>query len=342
MKKIIKISKSELKKLYERDKLSVVKIAKIFNCARGTIYRRVTLYGLKVRGKNYHKPIPKKELLELYVKRRLPSTKIAQKYKCDPVTILNRLKEHSIKIKDNSEAHIRTPKYDFSGNLIEKAYIIGFRLGDLHIRKYEKNGKIINASCGSSNKEQINLIKSLFSKYCKVTIGKPDKKGTIQINANLNDSFYFLLKKEDNIPSWILKDKETFFSFLAGYTDAEGSPKIHKQGFATFSLRSYDKNILNQVKNKLSSYDINNVNFLLVAKKGMKRVQGNKTYYHNKDCWDLSIYKKIELLKLYKEILPYIKHKSKKRAILKGIKNVNYRNRKYGYLRMDGGMQNVL
>jgi len=338
MKKIIKISKSELKKLYEKEKLSIVKTAKIFNCSRNTIYRRLKKYRLKIRGKNYPKPITKEELIRLYIKQRLPSTAIAKRYKCDAVTVLTRLKEYGIKLRNNSEAHIRTPKYDFNGDLKEKAYMIGFRLGDLHVRKFEKNGKIINVSCGSSKKEQIKLIKDLFCKYCNIAISKPDQKGNIQINANLNDSFNFLLKKEDNIENWILKDRKAFFAFLAGYTDAEGSPKIHKQGFATFSLSTYDKNILHQIKDRLSTFGFDNMKLYLAIKKGAKRIKDGKAYLNKKDCWTLSIYKKSELLKLYKEILPYIKHKNKEKAIFKGIINIDKRNRRYGYLRMKGGL----
>lgn len=334
MKKIINISKSELKKLYEKEKLAIVKISKLFNCSRNTIYRRLKKYSLNVRGKNYPKFIPKKRLEMLYSKHRLSAEEISKKYSCNLVTVLNRLKEYGIKVREYSEAHIRTPKYDFGGDLIEKAYMVGFRLGDLHARKYGDKGKIINVSCGSSNKEQINLIKNLFSKYCKITISKPNKKGIMQINANLNSSFNFLLKKEDKIDNWIVKNKNSFFAFLADYSDAEGSIRIHNQGFATFRIRTYDKNILNQIKNQLLIYGLDGVKLAVESKKGTKMTQNKRTYYNNKDCWGLCVYKKSQLLKLYNELLPFVKHGDKKKAILRGIANITSRNERYGYLRM--------
>lgn len=269
--------------------------------------------------------ISKRELEQLYSVKRLSITKIAKIYACDPVTIFNRLKEYQINIRNKSDRHIWFPKHDFDGDLIIKAYIIGFRLGDLHVRKFEKNGKILNISCSSSNKNQIKLIEKLFSKYCKVSIGKPDHREIVRIDANVNESFNFLLERKKHIDKEIMTNRKAFFSFLAGYTDAEGSIRIHKQGFSTFRLRTYDKTILSDIKRQLELYGYTNISLKLTSKKSEKQ---------NKDYWGISIYKKSQLLKFYKEIIPFIKHKDKKKDILDGMKNIKLRNKKYNHLRM--------
>lgn len=308
--------------------MTIVDIAKSLDCSRSTVYRMLNTFNLDVKGKNYPKPISKKELHELYANKRLTMPQIAKIYCCDTVTVHNRMKEHGISAREISEAHIQSPKVNFNGNNIEKAHMIGFRLGDLHVRKFEKNGKILNVSCGSSNINQIDLIKQMFSKYCKVTISKPDKRGITRINANPNESFNFLLEKKDCINKNLLKNRKTFFAFLAGYTDAEGTIKTHIQGFSTFRIKTYDKGILTEIKKQLEDYGYKDVHLHLDTKKSKVRKQ-------NKDCWGVYVYKKTQLLKLYKELLPFIKHRDKRKDILDGIKNIEYRNKKYNNKRME-------
>lgn len=120
----IVIPRNQLEDFYEKQRLSIRKLAKIYNCGATTI-------------------------------------QLAKIYSCSFKTILNRFREYNIKTRDISEAHLKYPKKDFSGDLIEKAYIIGFRIGDLHVRRYEENGKIILVQCGSTCPEQIILIRNL-------------------------------------------------------------------------------------------------------------------------------------------------------------------------------------
>ena len=138
-------------------------------------------------------------------------------------------------------------KNDFSGNLREKAYLIGFRLGDLRVRKIWENSETIHVDCGSTIKEQIELIKNLFKDYGQVWISKPNKKGKVQMECYLNRTFEFLLSKK--IPEDLLKDKENFFAFLAGFTDAEGTIGISK-GMAYYSVVNQNKKYLNYIRNK--------------------------------------------------------------------------------------------
>lgn len=283
--------------------------------------------------------IPKNRIKLLYEKQRKSSTQIAKIYSCSSTTILNRLREYCIKTKDISEAHIKYPKKDFSGDLIEKAYLIGFRIGDLHVRKYEQNGQIISVECASTHPEQITLIHGLFKKYGYVRINPSNGKRVIRIQCALNPSFNFLLKKEDRIESWILSSDELFFVFLAGYMDAEGDIGVYSKNVASLRIGTYDKNILSQIQNKLVNKGITST-LILDRPKGSKVNLPKEDRYTNKkyktkhDFWRLAVYKKKDLLKLFNRITPYFRHPRMKRGLLKARQNIYWRNQKFGNLRM--------
>ncbi|MCX5695885.1 MAG: LAGLIDADG family homing endonuclease [Candidatus Omnitrophica bacterium] len=336
------IPKGQLRYFYEKKRFSIGELAKFFTCGKTTIQRSLHKYGVHVRlSMSVKIRIPKDRLNCLYVDDGKSSVQIAKMYSCTSGTILNRLKEYDIKIRDFSASHIRYPKYDFSEDLIEKSYLIGFRLGDLHVRKYEKNGKILSVECASTHLEQINLIRGLFIKYGYVRITKSDKTDIIRIQCALNPSFNFLLPKQDLIKKWILRNRKLFFAFFAGYLDAEGEINIHSGGFAYLRVGTYDKNILIQIKNELEKYGIKS-KFNLDQPKGAKvnlslrdRQRGiKKTYKTKHDFWRIAVYRKKDLLSLFKCIAPYIKHQRLKIALKKAEKNIVERNNRFDNLRM--------
>src|SRR3989338_10212019 len=218
----IKIPQNPLKSFYENKKLSIRKLAKIYNCGATTIQRKLHRYNVRVRpSMSIRLDVPKSRIKFLYEEKRKSTIQLAKIYSCSCATILNRFREYNIKTKDASEAHIKYHKNDFSGDLAEKAYIIGFRIGDLHVRKYEPNGKIISVECASTQPEQVALFHKLFKKYGYVRISVPNRRNVVRMQCALNQSFQFLLKKEDIIEQWILSDGKLFFAFLAGYIDSE-------------------------------------------------------------------------------------------------------------------------
>jgi len=317
----INVHKEELSNLYT--KIPTTQIAKRYRCSRSTILRRLHKFNLYIRPPYRYIDIPKDKLEELY-KRGKSAEEIAKIFNCNYGTVLNRLHEHDIKIRDTSEAHIKYPKNNFSGDLLEKAYLIGFRLGDLYVGKFEENGKIIFVECASTKLEQIELIDKLFKKYGYVRIDPPDKNGRIQVCVNLNESFNFLLKKRDEIERWIISNDKYFLAFLAGYTDAEGCIFTNDKG-SSFRIRSYDKNILKCSEEKLRSLGISDVEF------GLEK---RKEKLSNKE-WRLGVYTKKSLLKLFNLIENFMQHEKRKRDLEKAKKSIIKRNIKYGNLRMN-------
>ena len=339
----INIPKEELEKLYSKRKLSSPEIAKVYHCVPGTVRRILRKYGIKVRTKTeakrlfYNINILKKELKKLYIKKKMSSVEIARKFKCSPGLIRNRLREYKISLRPLQEALLlsNTPKYprnNFSGNLEEKAYLIGFRRGDLYV--YRDSPRNIIVSMESSRIAQVKLFENLFLKYGHIWKGKPVwRKGKfnrqyrkISVQCYLNNSFEFLVEKKDSIELWILKNRKYFAAFLAGYSDAEGSFCIYNKRDGNFSIRSQDKNILQQIRAKLIKLGILCRPAQIAREKGTRDIEGTIS---NEDIWGLWIYRKDALLKLINLLNPYSKHADKRKSMEIVKNNVLERNKKY-------------
>lgn len=345
--KNVYISKKNLEKLYLKEKLSPRKIAKKYHCAKSTIKRKVKKYGIPIRNKSEalklitraeKYKIPKQKLKKLYEQKKLSTYKIAQRYNCSPSAIFHKLKKFNIPRRTDVEGIILTnnercraiaravsryAKKDFNGSNTEKAYFIGFSLGDMNATKRKYGETVYVASCTTKN-EQVTLMKNLFKRFGHIRIKKRKKntkKGKIDsfhFIAHLNSSFDFLLNKMDRVEKWILENDKYFLSFLGGYTDAEGSFGVYN-GFGSFALGSYDKNIIRQIYHKLKILGIKTENPRIMVKGGYIDKRGVRTF---QDLWSLRIRRKNELHKFISIIEPYIKHLKRRKDLLRVQVNV--------------------
>jgi hypothetical protein len=140
---------------------------------------------------------------------------------CSLTTVWRRLSAAGVVARPASPVHARA---DFSGDLAEQAYLVGFRLGDLHVA-WESASTIV-VKCTSTRVEQVELFRSLFKRYGHVftdeaTLARRARQ-SIGMEVRLNRSFAFLVPKADALPDWVAETNQTFFAFLAGYIDAEG------------------------------------------------------------------------------------------------------------------------
>jgi len=312
-KKKIPLTKSELEELYIKQGLSTYKIAKIYNCGSRTVYGILKRHKIKPRPvRRVH--ISKEELFDLYTNKKLSFSKIADKFSCSPSIISDKMKSYGITARDLSEATTKYPKKEFSGNLIEKAYLIGFRLGDLNVFK---DHNLITIKSNTTKLEQVELIRTLFGRYGKLQV-KEYEKGIFNIQESLNRSFSFLLPKEDSVKMWILKNKRYFLSFLAGYIDAEGNIGIYS-GRARVRIGSYDKHILKAIHKKLLTFEVNN-------KYHLETIAGKNN--QNGDFWRVFINQKESILNLFKLIKPYLKHEKRCKDLKKAEENIILRSRR--------------
>jgi len=327
---IVKISERQLEYLYKKKKLTTYDIAELYGCCQATIWKRLRQFKIKARTRHELYPnVPsKRKLIELYKRKKLSTWEIERRYGYSRTTVHRKLREYGIKIRNIAESHIRYARKDFSGNLIEKAYLIGFRIGDLRVRKIWENGETVCVDCGSTRKEQIELIERLFGKYGRIWISKPKSRGRVQIQANLNLSFLFLL--DTNVPNWVLENRKHFFSFLAGFTDAEGNIGIYG-GQARYGLVNYDDHILFLIKQKLNEFGIECTR---PYESDTSKYITPDGYGHNQNLWSLYVHRKYHLLKLFDKIQNHLKHEKRLNDLSKAKRNIIERNKKFGNLMM--------
>lgn len=263
--------------------------------------------------------VSEEKLKDLYLSKRLSTYQIGQIFHCNRQTISNNLTRFGIRKHSQSQARIKYHvRRDFNGSLEEKAYLLGFRLGDLNVYKPSVNSETIIIRCHSTAFEQRKLIQSLFKKYGRVTVSKSIYGENI--NCFLNISFDFLLDKKDEIPAWVLQTKQTQLAFIAGYIDAEGTFQIN-QGRGRFALSSCDKMILSQIHNLLKSFDIVSI-YRKIANKGEKSIG---RYNFSNDVWRININTLHSLNIVISLLRPFLKHEKRLRDMLIVLQNLKQR-----------------
>ncbi len=315
--------KNTLIDLYSKQKLPTGTIAKLLSCkSHVTILNYLKKYNIPRRSKLGNRisiQISREILFDLYHKEKLTQKQIAKNFGNRSDTGIRRLmRTYGIKTKSDSESHIKYPKFDFSGDLKEKAYLIGFRLGDLNIHKVHE---LIQARCSSTITEQASLFRDIFNNYGHVSITTA-KRGTLEMVILLNMSFNFLLPKKDLIEDWILQNNSYFLPFLAGYADAEGSYylrtpyyKNKKTPWGVFEIQTYDKNIIYTIFKYLVDIGIE-----CTFSVNTQRLR------YKQDMCRLTIVKKQSLWDFIKLIEPYHQHKNKIKDLQKVKENLILRN----------------
>jgi len=283
-------------------------------------------------------PVPKNFLRRLYLEEKLSSYQIAQKLNCSQSFIMKKLKEYKVPTRSIQDAKALTkPRYkrkNFNGSLGQKAYLIGFRIGDLYINQTHKNSPTLRIGTNSTKTAQIELVEKLFKPYGHIWKSRPyflkSKTTTriqkaVHIRCFVNRSFDFLKDKKDEIVPWILKSKKYFAAFLAGYIDAEGSFCICG-GDGVAYVGSQDKNIIHQIQKKLIELGILCRPPQIKRKKGTRDIRGTIS---NEDVWGVWIHRKNAILKLINLINPYLKHADKRRRMKILMNNILERDKKY-------------
>lgn len=309
----IKISKKLLKELYWKRGLSTYGIAKETGLGRTTIYGKLIEYGIETRPKKIVS-ISRTRLKKLYDKGMTVS-RIADMYGCAHSVILDKMKKYGLKRRSRSEYSTVYKKRSFDDDLTKKAYMIGFRLGDLKVAQANSDCNVV-VSTNTTKMEQVDLMREVYGCYGHFYVRH--RNGIYAVSCQLDSSFRFLAPKMDRIEHWLLGNENYFSSFLSGYVDAEGNIGIY-DGRARFRVGSYDRNLLLQIYEKLSEMEIN-AKYRLDMKLGYKQ---------NKDFYRVSVNQKSSLLKLFNLMKPYLKHRKRINDLKRAEKNIIERNTKY-------------
>ena len=179
----------------------------------------------------------------------------------------------------------------------------------------------ISIGCGSTKPAQITLVRQLFSKYGRVWAGAPDRRGAINVEAFVNKSFDFLLPTEREY-AWCGRKENHFFSFLAGFTDAEGSLFI-SSGKAHVAWGNYDTKILAFIRSGLTRFDIEAPNMHCDSLRGYTGTHG---YTRRKNYCHVTCVKKEVVQKLIDKLKPHMRHADKRDCLVRLRKNLIMRN----------------
>jgi hypothetical protein len=266
--------------------------------------------------------ITKDLLVHLYVEQCLSMSEIGRQLNCAASTVARHLAEHSIPKRTLSEATTFYPRYDFDGTDWERAYLLGFRLGDLHVKPTSPGRCSLEVGGKTTRIEQVKLFRSLFEFYGYPYVGGPDKRGEYTLVCRLNSSFSFLLPNADNVPKWVVRDSRCSAAFAAGYTDAEGSfytfyHKSRGEWRSGFNIASQQEIIICWFHEWLLS---------IGAQCPAPVADDRKSY--KKTVWLIVVRRKAALLALIEHLEPYLRH-PKRRADMERVRaNVFARNRK--------------
>ena len=249
-------------------------------------------------------------LADLYVKRNLSPYKIGDMFSCSFSTVTNRLKEYKITLKDNSTARQKFARKDFSGDTVEKAYMVGFRIGDLNVYKTKPDSKFIIARCHTTCQDQLDIIEDLFKQYGHIKVSQ-HADGSYHINCYLNQTFEFLLDKFGCYKE--ITNRGEIFSFIAGYNDAEGYMGLN-QGKARFKIDSYDSEVLQWIYQHLFSFGIHGKIHII----GICKDERN----FGKELWRLNINHAHDLFVFIQSTKRFARHKKRIKQMLAAENNI--------------------
>ena len=262
--------------------------------------------------------VPTEEFLKKwYLEKRFSTWAIEKRFGVSRSVVHRALRKYKIPTRNLAQSHIRYARADFSGDKREEAYLLGFSIGDLRVRKLNKDGETISIGCGSTKRAQVTLIKKLFSPYGRVWEGSPDRRGAINVEAFVNESFSFLLPDRRDY-TWCTNRADCFFSFLAGFTDAEGSLFI-SNGKAFISWGNYDWEILNFIRRGLLKFGIESP---VLHQDSLRGFVGSHGYPRNKTYWHLTVTRKTMIKKLLEYLGSRMLHTDKQQALVRVRKNL--------------------
>lgn len=254
--------------------------------------------------------VTKEELEHWYFDLEMTSIEIAERLGCSDGHVREIMRKHGIKLRDKSDAALDYPCLPFSGDLAEKAHMIGFRIGDLNVRKDLETSRRISVRSSTTRPEQVDLIRSLFEPYGHVNM-RQGTFGETQIECRVDMTFDFLMEKHEHIPNWIERDNEYFWAFAAGYTDAEGHIAARPNGShlqAYVEIGSCDIGILRGLESGFIQRGVT-CSLSLKVKAGSVDNRGKKT---NCNHYRIVIVRKASVDLFFTGISPYLRHADKR------------------------------
>jgi len=231
--------KEDLERLCLVEKLSAAKIARVYGLkyrnqkvAESTVLYHLRRNGIRRRDAAEHVRRVTAAMEEEWVGRYQAGESLKQIAggESSPVTVYLHLRRRGVQLRDKVEAQIAAvTKYErlpFSGDPIEKAYLMGLRYGDLHVVRH---GRAIRVRVSTTHPAMAELFDAMFSPYGHVLLYPRKAKLSgyeWSLECDLDSGFRFLLAKP-SVHELEALPENTLIAFLAGLFDAEGSIILH-------------------------------------------------------------------------------------------------------------------
>ena len=234
--------KEELELLYLARRLSAMKISRVYRLkypnpksGESMVLWYLKKFGIQRRDPAEHIRKVTEEMVDEWARRYEAgeSLKKIAGEDVDSVTVFIHLKKRGIQLRDKVEAQIEAvTKYQrmpFSGNDEERAYLSGFRVGDLDVVRH---GRAVRVRTSTTHPRMSELFHGLFD--CYGYVHSYPRRAPVtgyewSLEADLDGSFEFLLLGLSEVPKEFATKPRLFNSFLAGFFDAEGCLYFHRK-----------------------------------------------------------------------------------------------------------------
>jgi len=247
-------TREDLQRLYVEQKLSAMKIAKVYGLcyasektAESTVLYHLRMNGIARRDPAAHVRKVTDAMVDEWVARyeKGESLKQIAGDVVEAATVFNRLHKRGVQLRDKVEAQIKAvtihERRPFTGSMAEKLYLCGLAAGDFGVVRH---GRSVRARLGTTHPAMSTLFKMLLGRFGPVyEYPKLDHLSGYEwsLDCDLDETFEFLFAAK-RAPLSLLADETSFLAFLAGFFDAEGSIYYHaKNERGSFELSIANK-----------------------------------------------------------------------------------------------------
>ena len=264
-------SQEDLRRLYTDQRLSASKIAKVYGLkyaspktAESTILHHLKKNGISRRDPAAHVRKVNEMMVDDWVARYQKGESLKQiaGEAVDPVTVFYHLHKRGLKLRERIEAQTKAvtihSKKPFQASAEDRAYLAGVTAGDFWAGKH---GRAVRIRLGTTHPAMSRLFHELFGTHGPIyEYPKADRLARYEwiLDCDLDSSFEFLLSAKRNPPQFVT-DERTFWSFFAGFFDAEGSIHYHRKdrrGAFEMTLTNSNLKILQEIAAKLRAYGV--------------------------------------------------------------------------------------
>lgn len=205
--------------------------------------------------------------------------------------------------RNSAELRSKHKRNPFDGTEEERAYMMGFKNGDL--TALQVSGTAVMVTSSTTHPAFANLFHELFEKYGPVYQYPMQEKGKgykWKVAVRLDNSFQFLLKTPMETIHWVASNERLFVNWLAGIVDSDGYIHISENhDYTRVRLVIYNTNerLLRTVKRILNEFGYHLDGPYRKSNKGKTTPYG---ITYRKDMWILAMQRTKEAQKLLKHL----------------------------------------